>query len=97
MARPTSSLERSFNHLALSGYPIDDDMFIKDYNENDLTPGSLDVDLAYKPDLMKTVINMGIQEDLSKGVIDEKEAQMRRQRHLKNYNELLAEAGKLKK
>lgn len=97
MPQPTSSLKKSFNQLALTGHGIDDERFIKDWNENDLTPGSLDPDLAYTKELMPTVIRMGIQEDLDKGVIDQQEAKMREAKHMKNYRGLLAEAGMLKK
>ena len=92
----TSSLDRSFNHLALTGHGIDDDRFISDWNENSLTPGSLDPSLAYTRDLMPTAINLGIQDDIDKGVITPEEGDDRRKRHLKKYRELLAENGKLK-
>ena len=97
MPQPTSSLKKSFNNLALTGHGIDDERYIKDWNENELTPGSLSPELAYTQELMPTVIRLGIQEDLDNGVIDPEEAKKREARHLKNYRSLLAEKGMLKK
>ena len=82
--------------LALSGHGIDDDRFISDWNENKLTPGSLDPGLAYTRELAPTYINMGIQDDIDKGVITPEEGADRRKRHMKKYRELLAENGRLK-
>lgn len=91
-----SSSRKSYNHLALQGHGIDDDKFITDWNENKVTPGSLDPGLAFTKELMPTVINLGIQDDLDRGVIDDNEAVKRRARHMKRYRELLAENGMLK-
>ena len=91
-----SSSRKSYNHLALQGHGIDDDKFITDWNENKVTPGSLDPGLALTKELMPTVINLGIQDDLDRGVIDDNEAVKRRARHMKRYRELLAENGMLK-
>lgn len=103
MVRPTSSpkpspkVEKSFNRSALNGWEIDDEMFISDYNDNELTYGSLDPDLAYTPDLMPEVIRLGIQEDLEKGLIDNEKAAKLQKEHLKSYRSLLARNGKIKK
>ena len=86
----------NYNQLWLQGHGVDDEMFISDWNENKLSPGPLDPKLAHTKDLMPTVIRMGIQDDLGKGVIDEAEAKSREVRHMKNYRELLAENGMLK-
>lgn len=95
--KPSPNVEKSFNHLALSGFPIDDDMFVSDYNENKLTPGELSSDLAYTPNLMPRVIELNIQDDLDNGLIDLEQAKKRKMEHLQNYRGLLAEAGKFKK
>ena len=94
MTQNTSS--RNYNQLWLQGHGVDDEMFIADWNENKMSPGPLDPKLAHTKELMPTVIMMGIREDLDKGTIDEKEAKMREQKHMKNYRELLAENGMLK-
>ena len=96
MTANSSSPKKSYNHLALQGHGITDDKFITDWNENKLTPGSLDPGLAYTKELMPTVINLGIQEDLDRGVIDQNEATKRKAKHMKRYRELLAENGLLK-
>ena len=96
MTANSSSPKKSYNHLALQGHGIDDDKFISDWNENRLTPGSLDPGLAYTKELVPTVINLGIQEDLDNGVIDKEVAVKRRAKHMKRYRELLAENGMLK-
>ena len=90
-----NNLKKSYNHLALSGENIDDEEFIKDYNENSLTKVSLDPKLAYTRQLMETVIDLGINEDLEKGIIDDKEAKLRRMKHNQRYRELLARNDKM--
>ena len=92
----TTSSRKSYNHLALRGVQVDDDEFISDWNTNPLTKTLLDVELAYTKDLMPRIIDIGIAEDLSSGVKDDKKAKQRKHEQMKEYRELLAKQGMLK-
>ena len=72
---------RNYNPIALRGGEVDDMEAIELYN--------LDPKLAYTPQLGPAMIIAGIQQDLDSGIIDDKEANMRRKRHMANYQELL--------
>jgi|TARA_B110000211_G_C13732137_1_gene400718 hypothetical protein len=75
---------------------VDDDEFINDWNTNSLTNTTLDESLAYTPELMPRIIDIGIAEDLANNVIDEKQAKARKQDQIKEYKTLLAKRGMLK-
>ncbi len=45
---------------------------------------------------MPRIIDIGIAEDLSSGVIDDKKAKQRKHEQMKEYRELLAKQGMLK-
>ena len=92
----TTSSRKSYNHLALRGVQVDDDEFINDWNTNSLTNTTLDESLAYTPELMPRIIDIGIAEDLANNVIDEKQAKARKQDQIKEYKTLLAKRGMLK-
>lgn len=92
----TTSSRKSYNHLALRGVQVDDDEFISDWNTNPLTKVTLDPELAYTKDLMPIIMDIGIEEDLSGGVINDKQARQRKQEQMKEYRELLAKKGMLK-
>jgi len=92
----TTSLRKSYNHLALRGVQVDDDEFINDWNTNSLTNTTLDENLAYTKDLMPRIIDIGIAEDLSNRIIDDKQAKIRKQEQMKEYKTLLAKKGMLK-
>tara|TARA_R110000782_G_scaffold176127_1_gene267204 strand:+ start:423 stop:704 length:282 start_codon:yes stop_codon:yes gene_type:complete len=91
-----TSSRKSYNHLALRGVQVDDDEFINDWNTNSLTNTTLDESLAYTPELMPRIIDIGIEEDLANNVIDNKQAKARKQDQMKEYKTLLAKRGMLK-
>ena len=96
MKTAITSSRKSYNHLALRGVQVDDDEFINDWNTNSLTNTTLDESLAYTPELMPRIIDIGIAEDLANNVIDEKQAKARKQDQIKEYKTLLAKRGMLK-
>jgi len=91
----TTSSRKSYNHLALRGVQVDDDEFINDWNSNSYTQTNLEDSLAFTKDLMPRVIDIGIAEDLSTGLIDDKQAKKRKHDQMRDYKELLAKQGML--
>jgi len=91
-----TSSRKSYNHLALRGLQVEDDEFINDWNSNPLTKTKLTEDLAFTMNLMPAVMDIGIDEDLQKGLLDNKGAQKRKHDQMKEYRELLAKQGMLK-